>query len=141
MTDNQKKTILVIGAGAVGAIAALNLEIGGHASVTVALRSNYDAVNEHGYTIDSCDHGSLKEFRPSVGGLQYQPRKTANKSADAPQFARTYQTSQPRRSHRTTTSSCALKIPQMSGLPRWTWLDPPWQRATRTRPLCSSKTV
>ena len=67
MSDNRKKTVLVIGAGSVGAIAALNLEIGGLASVTVALRSNYNAVEEQGYTIESCDHGSLKEFRPSVG--------------------------------------------------------------------------
>ena len=67
MPDSQKKTVLVIGAGSVGAIAALNLEVGGLASVTVALRSNYNAVKEHGYIIESCDHGSLKEFRPSVG--------------------------------------------------------------------------
>ena len=71
MTDNRKKTVLVIGAGSVGAIAALNLEVGGHASVTVALRSNYHAVNEQGYTIDSCDHGSLKDFRPSAGVFSY----------------------------------------------------------------------
>jgi 2-dehydropantoate 2-reductase len=67
MTDNRKKTVLVIGAGSVGAIAALNLEIGGLASVSVALRSNYNAVKEQGYMIDSCDHGSLKGFKPSAG--------------------------------------------------------------------------
>ncbi|KAF2631493.1 2-dehydropantoate 2-reductase [Macroventuria anomochaeta] len=66
MTDTQKKTVLVIGAGSVGAIAALNLEVGGFASVTVALRSNYNAVKEQGYTIESCDHGFLRDFRPSV---------------------------------------------------------------------------
>ncbi|KAF1931844.1 ApbA-domain-containing protein [Didymella exigua CBS 183.55] len=66
MTDTQKKTVLVIGAGSVGAIAALNLEVGGLASVTVALRSNYHVVKEQGYTIESCDHGSLKGFRPSA---------------------------------------------------------------------------
>lgn len=69
MTDNQKKTVLIIGAGSVGAIAALNLEIGGLASVTVALRSNYNAVKERGYIIESCDHGVLKRFSPSVGVL------------------------------------------------------------------------
>lgn len=74
MTDNQKKTVLVIGAGSVGAIAALNLETGGLASVTVVLRSNYNAVKEQGYTIDSCDHGSLKGFRPSVGALAVADR-------------------------------------------------------------------
>lgn len=69
MTNITKKSVLVIGAGSVGAIAALNLEAGGLASVTVVLRSNYSAVKEHGYTIESCDHGSLKGFRPSVGML------------------------------------------------------------------------
>ncbi len=67
MADSQKKTVLVIGAGSVGAIAALNLEAGGLASVTVALRSNYNAVKEQGYTVESCDHGSLRGFSPSVG--------------------------------------------------------------------------
>jgi len=67
MTDTRKKNVLVIGAGSVGAIATLNLEVGGLASVTVALRSNYNAVKEQGYAIDSCDHGSLKSFRPSAG--------------------------------------------------------------------------
>ncbi|KAF3010999.1 hypothetical protein E8E13_010728 [Curvularia kusanoi] len=66
MAEIQKKSVLVIGAGSVGAIAALNLHVGGLASVTVALRSNYDVVNEQGYTIESCDHGTLKGFRPSV---------------------------------------------------------------------------
>lgn len=66
MTDTQKKSVLVIGAGSVGAIAALNLEVGGLASVTVALRSNYNVVKERGYTIESCDHGSLQGFKPSI---------------------------------------------------------------------------
>ncbi|KAH6643632.1 2-dehydropantoate 2-reductase-like protein [Boeremia exigua] len=66
MINDQKKTVLVVGAGSVGAIAALNLEVGGLASVTVALRSNYNTVKEQGYTIESCDHGALKGFSPSV---------------------------------------------------------------------------
>lgn len=67
MADNRKKSVLIIGGGSVGAIAALNLEAGGLASVTVVLRSNFNVVKEQGYTIESCDHGSLKQFRPSVG--------------------------------------------------------------------------
>lgn len=62
-----KKTVLIIGGGAVGAIAAVNLEVGGLAKVTVVLRSNYDIVNEKGYTIESCDHGTLNGWKPSVG--------------------------------------------------------------------------
>ncbi|KAF1848585.1 2-dehydropantoate 2-reductase [Cucurbitaria berberidis CBS 394.84] len=63
---NPKKSILIIGGGAVGAIAALNLEAGGLATVTIVLRSNYNVVKEHGYHIESCDHGVLEAWRPSV---------------------------------------------------------------------------
>jgi ketopantoate reductase len=69
MTDN-KKTVLVIGGGAVGAIAAVNLEVGGLATVTVVLRSNYEVVKNKGYAIKSCDHGNLNDWRPSVGMVQ-----------------------------------------------------------------------
>jgi ketopantoate reductase len=69
----DKKNVLVIGGGAVGAIAALNLEIGGLATVTVVLRSNYDVVNEQGYSIESCDHGILKNWKPSCGWLLLTP--------------------------------------------------------------------
>lgn len=62
-----KKTVLIIGGGAVGCIAAVNLEVGGQATVTLVLRSNYNVVHGQGYNIDSCDHGSLKGWRPSVG--------------------------------------------------------------------------
>ncbi|KAF2802185.1 2-dehydropantoate 2-reductase [Mytilinidion resinicola] len=65
MTDSPKKNVLVIGGGAVGAIAALNLEQGGLAAVTVVLRSNYHVVNEFGYDIESCDHGVLKGWKPT----------------------------------------------------------------------------
>jgi ketopantoate reductase len=65
MTEFKRKNVLVIGGGAVGAIAALNLEVGGLTSVTLVLRSNYDAVNENGYSIDSCDHGVLENWKPT----------------------------------------------------------------------------
>jgi hypothetical protein len=67
MANPPKKTVLVIGGGSVGAIAALNLEVGGLATVTVVLRSNYQAVKENGYEIRSCDHGEVKGWRPSFG--------------------------------------------------------------------------
>jgi ketopantoate reductase len=67
---DTKKTVLIVGGGAVGAIAAVNLEVGGLATVTVVLRSNYNVVNEKGYTIESCDHGVLDGWKPSVGRLQ-----------------------------------------------------------------------
>jgi threonine dehydrogenase-like Zn-dependent dehydrogenase len=68
MADN-KKSVLIVGGGAVGAIAAVNLEVGGLATVTVVLRSNYNAVKDNGYTIESCDHGKLNGWKPSVGML------------------------------------------------------------------------
>lgn len=80
MTDNKKKTVLLIGGGGVGAIAALNLEIGGLATVTVVLRSNYKAVNEKGYDIESCDHGELKGWKPSHGAL-FSPSNTPQQSS------------------------------------------------------------
>jgi ketopantoate reductase len=67
MAIAQKKTVLIIGGGAVGAIAALNLEAGGLATVTVVLRSNYDAVHDKGYRMESCDHGLIESFSPSIG--------------------------------------------------------------------------
>lgn len=63
----RKNSVLVIGGGAVGAIAALNLEAGGLASVTLVLRSNFDAVNTNGYHIESCDHGTLTGWKPTQG--------------------------------------------------------------------------
>ncbi|KAJ4303360.1 hypothetical protein N0V90_002253 [Kalmusia sp. IMI 367209] len=66
MADSQKKSVLIIGGGAVGAIAALNLEVGGLATVTLVLRSNYNAVGTNGFDINSCDHGKIQHWKPSV---------------------------------------------------------------------------
>ncbi|KAE8380158.1 6-phosphogluconate dehydrogenase [Aspergillus bertholletiae] len=60
-----KANILLIGSGGVGTIAALNLEAGGLAQVTAVLRSNYEAVASNGFDITSCDHGSLKGWKPT----------------------------------------------------------------------------
>lgn len=66
---DRKKTVLIVGGGAVGAIAAVNLEVGGLAEVTLVLRSNYNVVKQSGYTIESCDHGNLRGWKPSIGQL------------------------------------------------------------------------
>ena len=63
----RKANVLVLGGGAVGAIAAVNLEVGGLAEVTAVLRSNFKAVNEHGYVIESVDHGKLTGWKPTRG--------------------------------------------------------------------------
>ncbi|KAK5064837.1 hypothetical protein LTR84_000671 [Exophiala bonariae] len=61
----RKANCLLIGCGGIGTIAALNLERGGLAAVTAVLRSNYSHVVQHGFTIESVDHGNIKGFRPS----------------------------------------------------------------------------
>jgi ketopantoate reductase len=87
MTNAAKKTVLVIGGGAVGAIAALNLDVGGLAEVTIVLRSNYEAVQQSGYDFESCDHGAVKSWKPSIGRrppLQPSPN-SANDPTPSPQ--------------------------------------------------------
>ncbi|EFQ35163.1 uncharacterized protein GLRG_10307 [Colletotrichum graminicola M1.001] len=63
MTDKWR--VLLVGAGGIGTIAALNLERGGSAEVAAVLRSNHDVVSRKGFSIKSCDHGSLENWRPS----------------------------------------------------------------------------
>ncbi|EMT67212.1 hypothetical protein FOC4_g10000361 [Fusarium odoratissimum] len=66
MSNVVKKNVLLIGGGSVGTIAALNLEAGGLANVTLVLRSNYNVVNDKGFDIESCDHGAIKGWKPSI---------------------------------------------------------------------------
>jgi ketopantoate reductase len=64
---SEKASILVIGMGGVGTMAAYALETGGGANVTAVLRSNYGAVEAHGFDIDSIDYGhDIKGFRPTT---------------------------------------------------------------------------
>ncbi len=65
----DKANVLLFGGGAVGAIAALNIETGGLGTVTAVLQSNFQVVRDEGYTIESVDHGSLKGWRPTKGEL------------------------------------------------------------------------
>ncbi|EXJ54000.1 2-dehydropantoate 2-reductase [Cladophialophora yegresii CBS 114405] len=61
----QKARVLLVGAGGIGTMTALNLERGGLAEVTAVLRSNYAVVRDKGFTIDSCDHGKFEGWRPT----------------------------------------------------------------------------
>ncbi|KAJ4268469.1 hypothetical protein NW762_002532 [Fusarium torreyae] len=61
----DKARILLVGCGGIGCMAALNLEFGGQAQVTAVLRSSYQIVKEHGFTINSVDHGEVRGFRPT----------------------------------------------------------------------------
>ncbi|KPM44120.1 hypothetical protein AK830_g2433 [Neonectria ditissima] len=63
--ETPKKQVLLLGSGGVGTIGALNLEVGGKASVTAVLRSNLKAVLDNGFSIESCDHGRIVGWRPS----------------------------------------------------------------------------
>ena len=68
------KEILVLGGGGVGTMAAVNLQCGQKAAVTMVLRSNYNRAVEDGYHITSVDHGEIVGWRPTTGkSLYIQP--------------------------------------------------------------------
>ncbi|PYI17525.1 putative ketopantoate reductase [Aspergillus violaceofuscus CBS 115571] len=60
-----KSRVLLLGSGGIGTIAALNLECGGQAEVTAILRSNFQTVTDRGFEILSCDHGHIRNWRPT----------------------------------------------------------------------------
>jgi ketopantoate reductase len=60
-----KSNVLLVGSGGVGTMGAYNLEVGGLASVTAVLRSNFEAVEKDGFTITSLDHGFVKGWKPT----------------------------------------------------------------------------
>ncbi|KIW88557.1 uncharacterized protein Z519_10603 [Cladophialophora bantiana CBS 173.52] len=61
----SKANTLLIGCGGIGTISALNLEVGGRATVTAVLRSNFQEVSRRGFDIRSVDHGVVKGFKPT----------------------------------------------------------------------------
>jgi ketopantoate reductase len=61
-----KANVLLVGGGAVGSIAAVNIEAGGLGAVTLVARSNYIHINRLGYEIESVDHGKLQGWRPTT---------------------------------------------------------------------------
>jgi ketopantoate reductase len=63
---SDKANVLLVGSGGVGTMAAYNLESGGLSSVTSVLRSNYEAVEQNGFTITSLDHGYARGWKPSI---------------------------------------------------------------------------
>jgi len=61
-----KIKVLIVGGGGVGTMAAYALESAGEAEVTMVLRSNFNAVKQNGFTIDSIEHGhDITGWRPS----------------------------------------------------------------------------
>jgi ketopantoate reductase len=63
---SEKSNVLLVGSGGVGTMGAYNLEIGGLATVTAVLRSNYEAVKNDGFNLTSMDHGDIKGWRPTT---------------------------------------------------------------------------
>lgn len=61
----RKSNILLVGSGGVGTIASVALEHSKLAEVTSVLRSDYEKVKEHGFEIQSIDHGNLVGWKPS----------------------------------------------------------------------------
>ncbi|KAL3232891.1 hypothetical protein RNJ44_04807 [Nakaseomyces bracarensis] len=56
--------VVIVGAGGVGVVSSLSMYHAGKCEVSMVVRSDYDTVVEHGYTIDSCDYGALSGWRP-----------------------------------------------------------------------------
>ena len=62
----EKSNVLLVGSGGVGTMGAYNLEVGGLASVTAVLRSNYEAAKKDGFTLTSMDHGDIRSWKPTT---------------------------------------------------------------------------
>ncbi|KAL3439901.1 ketopantoate reductase PanE/ApbA C terminal-domain-containing protein [Aspergillus insuetus] len=62
--SRPKYEICLIGSGGVGTIASLVLTKSALARVTAVLRSKYSHVSEHGWEIDSVDHGKISGWKP-----------------------------------------------------------------------------
>lgn len=56
---------LVVGAGGVGAVAALALESSNQVQVTVVARSFYDTLITRGFSYDSVNYGRIESWKPS----------------------------------------------------------------------------
>ncbi|CEL11475.1 hypothetical protein ASPCAL14577 [Aspergillus calidoustus] len=62
--SKPKYEVCLVGSGGVGTIASLVLTKSALARVTVVLRSKYNYVSEHGWEIDSVDHGKISRWKP-----------------------------------------------------------------------------
>ncbi|OKL59571.1 hypothetical protein UA08_05036 [Talaromyces atroroseus] len=63
-TTRPRYQICLIGSGGVGTIASVVLTKSGLACVTTVLRSKYNYVSQHGWNIESIDHGTLHGWKP-----------------------------------------------------------------------------
>lgn len=61
----SKPSVLVIGSGGVGSIAALALTLNNRSNVTLVVRSAYDKASTEGFEIDSVTYGQIKNWKPA----------------------------------------------------------------------------
>ncbi|KAI5955423.1 hypothetical protein CANMA_004603 [Candida margitis] len=59
-----KPKVLVIGSGGVGTISAVSLKHNNQSEVTLVVRSDYNLINNQGYSINSCTYGKLTNWQP-----------------------------------------------------------------------------
>ncbi|KAJ0415576.1 ketopantoate reductase PanE/ApbA C terminal-domain-containing protein [Aspergillus carlsbadensis] len=81
--SNPQYDICLIGSGGVGTIASLVLTKSALARVTVVLRSKYKHVSEHGWEIDSIDHGKISGWKPYRVVRSATEAATADRTTDA----------------------------------------------------------
>lgn len=64
-TTTTMSSVLIIGSGGVGTMAAYALDSSKKAKVTVVIRSDYDVVMEKGFLITSVDYGNIESYKPT----------------------------------------------------------------------------
>ncbi|SCU81312.1 LAME_0B06480g1_1 [Lachancea meyersii CBS 8951] len=80
INESSKPSCLVIGAGGVGVITTYSLFNAGLSEVSLVVRSDYEHVKQNGYSIESCDYGSISNWRP------HHLFKTAHDAAQSGRF-------------------------------------------------------
>lgn len=65
MTQEEKKNVLVIGTGGVGAITAYGLDYTQKSNLSIVVRRDYAKVTENGYRIHSVDYGEIEGWKPA----------------------------------------------------------------------------
>lgn len=65
MSDSSSRpTVLIVGMGAVGSIAAYALTVNGGSEVTCVARSSFDILTTTGFHLESRNYGSVEGFKP-----------------------------------------------------------------------------
>lgn len=81
MTE-EKKHVLLVGVGGVGAIVAYGIHYTGKADLSVVVRRDYDKVIKDGYKIKSCDYGDIESWKPDFVYLDIDSAAKSGKEYD-----------------------------------------------------------